>query len=132
VPVDALGEDAPGEQPDRGAGRGDEAVHANRLGLLPGLGEHRHDDAEDHTRGQRAAHALDEARSDQHLLALREAADQRRPREHGQTAKEDDAAPDQVAHSPGQQQQTAEGDQVGVDDPREARLREAEIVLDRW
>ena len=74
--------DAAGEQPDRGARGGDEAVDADRLRLLPRLGEHRHDHAEDHGGGQRAADALDEARADQHLLALREAAQQRGDREH--------------------------------------------------
>ena len=45
--------------------------------------------------------------------------------------EEDVAAAEQVAEPPGQQQQAAEGDQVGVDDPGEARLREAEVGLDR-
>jgi hypothetical protein len=45
---------------------------------------------------------------------------------------EEDAAPgDEVAQPAGEQQQPAEGDQVGVDDPREARLREPKVVLDR-
>ena len=38
---------------------------------------------------------------------------------------------DQVAEPPREQQQPAEGDQVGVDDPGEVRGREAEVVLDR-
>ena len=39
--------------------------------------------------------------------------------------------PEQVADPPREQQQTAEGDQVGVDDPGEVALGEAEAVLDR-
>ena len=38
---------------------------------------------------------------------------------------------DQVAEAAGQQQQAAERDQVGVHDPGQARLGEAEVVLDR-
>jgi hypothetical protein len=35
------------------------------------------------------------------------------------------------SETPGEQQQAAEGDQIGVDDPGKARLRETEVVLDR-
>jgi hypothetical protein len=68
VPVDRLGQHPTGEQADRAAGRGDERVDADRLGLLPRFGEQRHDHAQDHRGGQRAADALDEAGRDQHLL----------------------------------------------------------------
>ncbi len=44
---------------------------------------------------------------------------------------EDALAAEQVAEASGEQQQAAEGDQIGVDDPREARLGEAEVALDR-
>ena len=69
VPVDRLGDRTAGQQPDRAAAGGDEAVDADRLGLLPRLREHRHDHAEDHRRRQRAARALQEARADQTLPA---------------------------------------------------------------
>ena len=45
--------------------------------------------------------------------------------------EEDPPLADQVAEPPGEQQQAAERDQIGVDDPGEVRLREAEVVLDR-
>ena len=47
VPADRLGEDPADQQADRAAGGGDEAVDADRLGLLARLGEHRHDHAQD-------------------------------------------------------------------------------------
>jgi hypothetical protein len=131
VPVDALREHAARQQADRGAGGCHEAVDADRLRLLPRLREHRHDHAEDHGRRHRAADALDEARADQHLLVLREPAQQRRGGEHRQAGEEHVPAADQVAEPPSQQEQPAEGDQVRVDDPGEARLREPEVVLDR-
>ena len=68
---------------------------------------------------------------DEHLLALRQAAEQRGDREHAEAGQEDALAAEEVAEAPGEQEQAAEGDQVGVDDPGEARLREAEVVLDR-
>jgi hypothetical protein len=37
---------------------------------------------------------------------------------------------DQVADPARQQEQAAEGDQVGVDDPGKRALREAEVILD--
>jgi hypothetical protein len=131
MPVDRFRQHAAGEQADRPTGRRDERVHADRLGLLPRVGEHRDDHAEDHGRGHRAGDALYEARGDEHLLALRAAAQQRRGREQRQAGQEHVAAADQVAKAAGKQQQPAERDQVRVDDPRKARSREPEVVLDR-
>jgi len=131
VPADRLGQDAAREQPDRCAGGGDEAVDADRLGLLAGLGEHHHDHAQDPRRGQRTAHTLDEARSDQQPLAVGQAAEERGHGEHPQARQEDSPAPDEVAQAAREQQQAAEGDQVGVHHPGEARLREAQVALDR-
>ena len=68
---------------------------------------------------------------DQHDLALGEPAGGRGGDEDRQADDEDPPLSDQVAEPSGEQQQAAEGDQVGVDDPGEVRLREAEIVLDR-
>ena len=92
VPVDRLGQDPAGEQPDRAAARGDERVDPDRLRLLPRLREHRDDHPEDHGRGHRAADALDEARAHEHLLALREPAQERGDREERQAGHEDVAA----------------------------------------
>ena len=66
----------------------------------------------------------------QHLLALGEPAHRGGRDEQDETRHEDGLAADQVAVAPGQQQQPAEADQVRVHDPRQARLREAEVVLD--
>ena len=52
-------------------------------------------------------------------------------REDGEAGEEDAALADQVAEAARQQQQSTEGDQVGVDDPGEVALAEAEVVLDR-
>ena len=131
VPVERLGEHPAGEQSDRRARGRDEAVDPDRLGLLARLAEQRHDHAERDGRGQRAADTLDESRHDQHLARRGHAARQRREGEHRQAEQEDPFAADQVTDATGKQEQAAERDQVGIDDPGEARLREAEIVLDR-
>ena len=131
VPVDRLGEDPTRQQPDRTAGDGDERVDADRLRLIPGLREHGHDHPQDHRGRQGAPDALDEARPDQHALALGHRAQQRRAGEHPEADQEDASLADQVADPSGEQQQAAERDQVGVDDPGEVVLREAQVVLDR-
>jgi hypothetical protein len=69
--------------------------------------------------------------ADQQRLAVRDRAEQRRAREDREPDHEHAPAAEQVAEPAGQQEQPAERDQVGVHDPREARLREAEIALDR-
>jgi hypothetical protein len=131
MPVDRLSQHTARQQPDRAAGDGDERVHADRLRLLPGFGEHGDDHPEDHRGGQGPANALDEARADQQALALGERAEQRGADEHGEPDQEDAPLPDQVAEAAGEQEEAAERDQVGVDHPGEVALREAEIVLDR-
>ena len=84
VPVDPLGQRAAGQQSDRTAGGRDERVDADRLGLLARLGEHRHDQAEDDRRGERAAGALHEPGDHQHRRVGRGAAGDRSGGEHGQ------------------------------------------------
>ena len=131
MPADRLGQDAAGEQADRAAGGGDEAVDADRFRLLPRLREHGHDHPEDHRRGEGAADAGEEAAADQHRLVLGDGAEQRGGDEDREAGEEDAALAEQVAHSAGEQQQAAEGDQVGVDDPGQVALGEAEAFLDR-
>ena len=130
VPVDEVGQHAAGEQADRAARGGDEAVDADRLRLVTRLGEHGHDHPEHDGGGQRAARALDEARADQHLLALRRRAQQRRRREDREADQEHPPPADEVAEPSGEQQQAAERDQVRVDHPREVALREVQVLLD--
>ena len=72
------------------------------------------------------------ARSDdQHALRDRHGAAQRRERERGDADHEQLAVAVQVAEAPAEQQEPAERQQVGVDDPRQRRLREAQVGLDR-
>ena len=121
----------PRSSPIEPPGRGDEAVDPDRFRLLARFGEHRHDHPQDHRRGQRPGDALDEAGRDQHPLGLREGAEQRGEDEDHQAGEEDPPFADQVAEPPDQQQQAAERDQVGVDDPGQAALAEPEVGLDR-
>jgi hypothetical protein len=131
VPVDPLSDDAAREQADRRACGRDEAVDADRFGLLRRPPKHRHDHAENHGRGHRATESLNKACGDQEALAVGEPAQQRRRREHREAGEEDPLAADQVTEATDEQQQAAERDQVRVHNPRQTRLREMEIGLDR-
>ncbi len=74
--------------------------------------------------------ALDEARDDQHRLVVREPAQRGGGGEHRDAGEEHALAADEVAESPGEQQEAAERDHVRVDHPAEIRLREVQVVLD--
>ena len=65
------------------------------------------------------------------FLRVREAARERGDREERDPAEEQAAVPVEVAEPPAEQQEAAERQQVRVHDPRQRRLREAEIVPDR-
>jgi hypothetical protein len=104
VPVDGLRQDPARDEPDRTTCRGDEAVDTKCLRLLPRLGEHRDDHPQDDRRGERTADALQEARRDEYLLALRGSAQQRGAGEQAQPTEEHSSAADQVAEPAGQEQ----------------------------
>jgi hypothetical protein len=69
--------------------------------------------------------------ADQQRLAVGEAAEQRGAGEDEQAGDEDEAAAEQVGHPAAEQQEAAVGEDVAVDDPQQALLAEAEVVLDR-
>jgi hypothetical protein len=64
-------------------------------------------------------------------LALGHGAQERGSGEDGQPGQEDAALADQVAQAAGEQEQAPERDQVGIHDPGQITLREAQVVLDR-
>ena len=82
-------------------------------------------------REDRRAEALERARRDQLALAGRQAAEQRGEREEDEADGEDAAAAEQVGHAPAEQQEAAEDERVGVDDPGQVLLGEVEVAADR-
>jgi hypothetical protein len=131
VPVERLREHAAEQQSERAAGDGDEHVGAHRpraLGRLRELGD---DDREDDRRLERRADALQEPRADQDRLAPGRPAQDRGDGEDGDAEQEHALAADEVTESAGEQQQAAERDEEGVDDPGEITLGEMEVALDR-
>jgi hypothetical protein len=91
----------------------------------------RRDDRERGRRDQRGAEALQRPKADQHPGRAREPVQQRGDREDDQPDQEDALAPEQVAGSPAEQQETSEEQRVRVDDPLQVGLAQAEVLLDR-
>ena len=131
VPGQRVGEHAAEQHADRAAAGHDEAEDAHRLRALARFGEQVHDQRERDRGDDGAADALHRACGDEQPLRGRQAARERRDREQRDSAQEQPARAEQVGEPPAEQQEAAEGQEVGVHDPRERRLREAEVVPDR-
>ena len=131
VPAERVREDPAEEHADRAAAGGDEAEDAHRLRALGGLGEERHDQRERDRGDDRASDALHRPRADERRLRAREAARERRGGEERDPGEEQPPVAEQVAEPAAEQQEAAERQQVGVHDPGERRLREAEVLADR-
>src|SRR2546430_1734519 len=99
--------------------------------VSPGaLLEARHHDRERGRRDDGAAEPLHRSRHDQHPLGLREPADERGDREERDSDDEHPPPAEQVRGTPGQEEEAAEGDRVGRDDPLEVLPREMERAAD--
>ena len=121
----------PSRTPIDAASGADEAVHAHRLGALVGLGEELHEQSERHRLDDRAADPLHRARGDQRQLRVRDAARERRAGEQDDADHEDAPVPVQVTEPAAEEEEAAAGEQVGVEDPNQRRLAEAEVGADR-
>jgi hypothetical protein len=131
VPVERIREDAAEEDTDGAAAGQDEPEDAHRLRPFGRLGEQGHDQRERDGGHDRAADSLDCPRRDQRLLRGREAAGERCEREQRDADQEQAARAEEITQPPAEEQETAEGEQIGVHDPRERFLGEAEILADR-
>jgi hypothetical protein len=117
LPAGPLREHAAEQDADRTAGAGDRAPHAHGLVALGALREEHGHERERGGRQQRGAEALDGPSSDQLAFGLREPAGQRGEREEHEPAHEQPASTEQVGHAPAEEQEAAEHQHVGVDDP---------------
>ena len=116
---------------DSGTAPRDRAPDPERLVALgTAVAERRVDDRERRGRDDRAAEPLERAERDQPRAALREAAHERAEREHRHTDHEHAAATEHVRRAAAEEQEAAERERVGGDDPLERRLRELEVDRD--
>ena len=129
APVQVLGQDAAEDQADGAAATGDRAVDAERLGALLGVGEHHGEQGERGGREQRAEDALQGTGAEHHRLAGGGAAERGGRGEADQTDDEGALAAPQVGDPAAEEQQTAEGEGVGGDDPLPVAVRDAQVLL---
>jgi hypothetical protein len=66
----------------------------------------------------------------QHFLAVGETGKQGCGGKNEEAGREDAPGAEQIAESPAQEEQAAEGDYVGIEDPAQAAGAEAQIGLD--
>ena len=131
APAETAREDPAEQHPGGAAGARDRAPDPERAVALGALGERRRDDRQRRRRDDRGAEALNRARRDQPSFRLRDPAGERRQREQRQAEHEHPPAPEQVGEPAAEQQEPAERECVGVDDPREVGAREVESAPDR-
>ncbi len=130
APGEVGGEHAADEQADGRAGDAHGGVDAHGPVAFPALREVGRDQRQSGRRDDRTAHALQGARGQQPGLGVGETAEQRGDREQDDPGDEDPLAAEDVAGPAAEQQQAAEGQRVGVDDPLQAGAGEAERGLD--
>ena len=131
MPGEQAGQDAAQKHADRAAARHHEAEDAHRLGPLAGVGEEAHDQGQRHCGDRGAAEALDRAAHDQEPRRRGEGTGDRGDGEGRHAAEQHPAVAVEVAEASGQQQEAAEGEHVGVDDPRQRLRGERQVGLDR-
>src|SRR5437870_8836701 len=74
---------------------------------------------------------LSEAGTDEQRAAVGQAARERGAREDDEPGDEHEPATEQIGHPRAEQEEAAVGEEITVDDPLQALLAEAEVVLDR-
>ena len=131
LPAGPLGQHAAEQHAGRAAGARDRAPDAQRGVALGALLEGGGDDRQRGGRDQRGAEALHGAGDDQPQLALGEAAGQRGDREEDEARDEHAPPAEQVGQAAAEQQEAAEDQGVGVDDPGQVVLGEVEVLADR-
>ena len=130
APRRPLGEQAAGDQAGGPSGGGDGGEQPDSPHPGRPVGEEGGQQGQGGRRGQGAAHPLQGPGGQQHPAAGGEAAGERAQGEQGDAGHERPAPAEQVARSGTEQQQAAEGEHVGVQHPRQRRVREAEAALD--
>ena len=131
MPADDVGDDPAEQNAEASAPRGDEPEDSHRLRALARLGEEVDHERQRDGGCDRASDPLYSARDHEHFLRGREAAGEGRDREHGDSDQEEAALAVQVAEPAAEQQKASVREQVRVHHPREGRVGETEIVLDR-
>ena len=130
-PAEVARQDAAQQHAGGRAASGGCAVDAEREVAVASFGEQGHEERERRRREQCPAEPLDGAERDQRALRPGDPAEQRAHREEEESADEQAAPAEEVRQPAAEEQRAAEEDRVRGDDPLQARLRKAEVRLDR-
>ncbi len=130
APVEPLDEHAAGDQADRAAAGRDAGEDAEGPVAFRAFVEGRGDEGEGGRRGDRAADALEGTGGEELPFALGQSAEERGESEEEHAEDEHAAAPEDVARAPSEEQEAAERERVGVDDPGQAGRGEVQRALD--
>ena len=118
APVEAGGQDAAKEDPGGPAGRRCGAIEREGLGQFPGVvREEGHQHGERGRSDERRTDALEGAACEEYRFGGRQAGDQRGAAKDGEAGHEDATGAIQVGKSATEQEEAAERDDVGVEDP---------------
>src|SRR4051812_31119435 len=131
MPAQEVCEDPSEQDADRASAGGDEPEDTHRLRAIALLGEEGHDQRERDCGDDRAAEALHRTGAHEKPLRGREAAGERGEREKRDSSEEEAPVAVEVAEAPAKEEEAAEREEVGVRDPGERGLSEAEILADR-
>ncbi len=128
-PGHEFGEKATEDEPERGAATGDRAVNAEGAGPLPGLGERNGDQRKRGRREQRSENSLQRTGGKQEPGVRRDTTERGCQREAEQTNDKGALAPGEVGDTAAEEQQAAEGQRVGSNDPLPVRRGDVQIRL---
>ena len=131
APGEELGERPAEDQTDRRPAARDRAENSERLRPVRGAGERDRQQSERRRRQQRAERPLERPGGHEHLEILRQPADRGNDGKADQTGDERPFAPEQITELATQQQQAAERQRVGGDDPLPVGRREMKGPLRR-
>ena len=130
APTGVLGEDAADDDAGHATDTTQTSPHAQGLRPLPLVGEHEGDQRQGRGRDECRSGALEESGRDQQPRSPRDPRQQARDREHAHADHEQASTTHDVGESSAEQQQPTEGKRVGVHDPGETGLADAEIPAD--
>ena len=131
APGEHVGQQAAEQQADRRAGGRDRGEDAERLRTLGRVGERDGEQRQRRRGEQRAERALQRPGDHQDPEGRREPAEERGGGEADQAGDEGPLAPEEVADLAADEQQAAERERVGGDDPLAVLGREPKVLLRR-
>ena len=131
LPTERVGQDTAEEHACDGPERAHCTPGTERRVAILALPECGHEDRQCRRRDERRTEPLQSAGADQSLFTPGQARDERGAGEDDDAGEKESPAPEEVGRATAEEQEAAEEQRVGADDPLQVLLREAEVGLDR-